>query len=562
MPLQKPPPKSRRVADQKARIDKHIQDQRRKTLQTISELAPQHATTQGSTGSSSWTRNDATISDSAGNIGPKHSRSNRRRSLPVQGLASQRDYAIFPAKSISSSAVPTQQRSGPAPNNPQGSARNNPRRRSMPSSFDTRGRSLSPVAEGELSRQPIPDDSQDSVSSRNRSGRQQSNNLPRGTDQQGGGWNARRERDLIEREQALMEANARRTRERLGLAIGSSSTLPTATPLPAARRDDLIAQQSRYYSQLPSLRQPASTNTVRRNSRGRNGRQVNGTIIDGLLFLDTDTGSASGTAPMPGLRRSVSATSDRHWTSYREPAARPATLTVRSVSSSSPLGPALADRQLVEPRSSSSLQTSSNSTRSSSTKSSVSSSTTKPTQRSSSFTYTRPSDHPLRQNPVTSTMGGTDRGSALTQANLETNLPKPMFHAFLGAQLVPPATYTHPIPASPKSVASRQRSRSRSASQSRASAVHIQKVTDQNDIIYRENPDKRGLATAEGRMVVGRRSSREETERRAAREKVKERVRRANELEEKKERELVEEQQEKKKTRKSRGFLCGLFGKA
>ncbi|KAL5420351.1 hypothetical protein PMIN04_006577 [Paraphaeosphaeria minitans] len=358
-----------------------------------------------------------------------------------------------------------------------------------------------------------------------------------------------------------MEANARRTRERLGLAIGSYAALPTITPVPA-RRDDLIAQQSRYYCQLPSLGQPTGVNAVRRNSRGRNRKQVNGTIIDGRLFLDADTGSVDGSTPMPGLRRSVSATSDRHWTSYREPTNRTAAPALRAVSSTSLLGSVLAERQLVEPRSSSSLQTSSNSTRSSSTQSSVSSSTTKPTQRLSSFTYTRPSDHPLRQNPVTSTMGSNDCGHGLTQANVETSSPPPLSHAFLGSQLVAQTSYAHPIPASPKSVASRQRSRSRSASQSRASSVHVQKVTDTNDIIYRENPDKRGLATSDSRNGL-RRASREEIERRVAREKVKERVRWANELEEKKEQELVEgEQKKQKQKKKSRGFLCGLFGKA
>ncbi|KAK7183765.1 uncharacterized protein CC84DRAFT_1174969 [Paraphaeosphaeria sporulosa] len=559
MPLQKPPPKSRRVADQKVRADKQIKNQRRKTLQTISELAPHHATTQGSTGSSSWSRNDVITHDSPGNLGLKHSRNSRRRSLPVQGLASQRDCTGFSERSISSSGVSTLQRSGTALNNQQGSSRNNPRRRSMPTSFETRGRSLSPVAEGELSRQPIPDDLLGSAPSRSRSGRQQSDGPSRGTDQQGGGWNARRKRDLIRREQALMEANARRTKEHLSLAIGSSAALPTVSPLPASR-DDLIAQQSRYYSQLPSLSQPAGANSVRRNSRGRNGRQVNGTIIDGRLFLDMDPGNAGSSPQTSGLRRSVSATSDRHWTSHREPANRTAVTAIRSVSSTSLLGSALAERQLVEPRSSSSLQTSSNSTRSSSTKSSVSSSTTKPTQRSSSFTYTRLVDHPLRQNPVTRTMGSNDCGPALTQANLETSLPPPLSHAFLGSQLVTQTTYAHSVPASPKSVASRQRPRSGSASQSRASSVHVQKVTDSNDIIYRENPDKRGPATPDSRNG-SRRYSREETERQVAREKIKERVRRANELEEKKERELVEEEQKRKKA-KSRGFICGLFGKA
>jgi hypothetical protein len=556
MPLQKPLPKSRRVADQRVRADRHVLNQRRKTLQTISELAPQHATTQGSTGSSSWPSNDVTIYDSPGTVGSKHSRNSRRRSLPAQGSTSQRAYTLFPAISAISPAVPTQHRSGTSPRSPQGNARHNPRRRSMPSSFETRGRSLSPVAEGELSRQPVPGDSQASAPSGNRSGRKQPNSALRGTEQQGGGWNARRERELLKREQALMEANARRIRELHGIAIGSSSTLPTATPLPAAKRDDLIAQQSRYYSQLPSLSQPANPNTIRRNSRGRNGRQVNGSIIDGRLFQDVDTRSASGTTPQPGLRRSVSATTDLHWAPHREAADGTTAPAMRSVSSASFLSSALAERQWTDPRSSSSVQTSSNSTRSSSTKSSVSSSAAKPTQRSSSFTYTRSSDHPLRQNPVTSHDGSSP---ALTQANLETNLPPPLSHAFLGSQLVAQANYSHPIPASPRSVASRQRSRSRSRSQSRASAVHTPKATDQNDIIYRENPDKRGLATPESRNVV-RRSSREDADRRVAREKMKERVRRANELEERKERELVEEDNKKKKER-SRGFLCGLFRK-
>jgi hypothetical protein len=556
MPLQKPPPKSRRVADQRVRADGHVLNQRRKTLQTISELAPQHATTQGSTGSSSWASNDVTIYDSPGTVGSKHSRNSRRRSLPVQGSTSQRAYSLFPAIPPTPPAVPTQHRSETTPRIPQGNARHNPRRRSMPSSFETRGRSLSPVAEGELSRQAMPDDSQASALSGSQCGRKQPNGASRGTEQQGGGWNARRERELIKREQALMEANARRIRELHGIAIASSSNLPIQTPLPAAKRDDLIAQQSRYYSQLPSLSQPASTNTVRRNSRGRNGRQVNGSIIDGRLFQDVDSRSASGTTSQPGLRRSVSATSDPHWTSHREAIDGTMTPIMRSVSSGSFLSSALSERQLMDPRSSSSLQTSSNSTRSSSTKSSVSSSTTKPIQRLSSFTYTRPSDHPLRQNPVSSHAGSSP---ALTQANLETSLPPPMSHAFLGSQLVAQTAYSHPIPASPRSVASRQRSRSRSRSQSRASAGHTPKVTDQDDIIYRENPDKRGLAAPESGNVV-RRPSREDAERRAAREKIKERVRRANELEEKKERELVEEDRKKKK--RSRGFLCGLFRRA
>lgn len=152
--------------------------------------------------------------------------------------------------------------------------------------------------------------------------------------------------------------------------------------------------------------------------------------------------------------------------------------------------------------------------------------------------------------------GSPESISAFTQASFDTNKPPPSIsHAFLGSR---PATYSHGIPASQQSVSPRQRSRSRSRSRSRTAAVHIHQATDQNDIIYRENPDKRGLATRDGRNV-NKSSSREEVERRVAREKIKERVKRANELEEKKERELVEEGNKKKKPR---GFLCGLFAKA
>ena len=86
------------------------------------------------------------------------------------------------------------------------------------------------------------------------------------------------------------------------------------------------------------------------------------------------------------------------------------------------------------------------------------------------------------------------------------------------------------------------------------------KAAETDDVIYRENPDKRGMAR--------RRPSRHEMNgprRRAAREGVQERVRRANELEERKEQELVREEKQKEKkgkktTREARGLFCGLFG--
>lgn len=579
MPLQKPPPKSRRaVADPKIRSDKHVRSQRRKTLQTISELAPHHAAPQGSTVSLTWTGNAATKYGSPGNSLSGSSRSSRRRSLPVQGSRSQREPAGIPTLTTSI-AVPGLHRSVTSPYNQQGSSRNNPRRRSMPSSFEARGRSLSPVAEGELSRNPMPqDDMHPSEPGGVRSRGKQSNGNLRASEQSGGGWNARRERELVKRERALIEANARRARERLGLAIGTSPNLPSSTPVPIAKSDDLIAHQSRFYSQLPSLSQPLSSDPNRRNSRGRHGRQVSGSIIDGRLIQDAETRAWNNTTPNRGLRRSFSATSEHlQGTSFLiEPANKGIAPAIRSASSNSFLSSALAERQLIDPRSSSSLQTSSTSTRSSSSKSSVSgaSTATKPSQRSS-FAYARQSNHPLRQNPITT---NPDIRPPLTQANLETNMPlptpppppdPPLSHAFLGSQLLPQTAYSyshHPPPQKANSARQRSRSRSRSRSHSRTSSAARQparKSSDyQNDVIYRENPDKRHLSGKDGSDVLMRRSSREEAERRIAKEKIRERVRRANELEEKKERELVAEGKKRKKEKdKSRGFLCGLFAR-
>ena len=78
-------------------------------------------------------------------------------------------------------------------------------------------------------------------------------------------------------------------------------------------------------------------------------------------------------------------------------------------------------------------------------------------------------------------------------------------------------------------------------------------------MIFRENPDKRGMAPRRPS-----RHERNETQRQAAREKTQERVRRANELEKKKEQELAVEEKEqskdKRKRRGARGLFCGLFG--
>jgi hypothetical protein len=92
-------------------------------------------------------------------------------------------------------------------------------------------------------------------------------------------------------------------------------------------------------------------------------------------------------------------------------------------------------------------------------------------------------------------------------------------------------------------------------------------------VIYRENPDKRGLLEVrptlqdtklstkqEKSMELKAEKEKLEVEKMAkdmAREKVQERVKRANELEQEKEKELAKEE----KRRKRRSFFCGLIKK-
>lgn len=518
MPLQKSPPKSQRVTDRKTSVEQPNLKHWRRSLHTISELAPQHSVSQGIAASSSTGSSNAALDGSNGILSSKSTKTARRRSLPNQYSTSQRGYIKSPTVSRPTAATPTSQRSVADVSNVKGSARNNPRRRSMPSSFEPRGRSLSPVAEGELSRQPVQQDQlQSPEPSGSRFRGKQSDGKVQGKGQEGG-WNARRERELIKREQALLDANARRERERLGLNIGSTSSVPSLTATRNTTANARAVDQSRHYSPSVPSNQAMLTVPGRRNSRGRDGRQVKGSIIDGRLFQDV--GSSQSRA-IPELRTSVSAqaTSDGRWVSYNED-------------------------DFVDPRSSSSLQTSTSSTRSSSTKSSLStgSGAMRPSRRSS-LSYTRAAEHPLRQNPVADQQAPSKQQiTQATQVRVE---------------------------------AGRQTS-VQEFGQLPACGGRIQKALDASDVIFRENPDKRGLGSRRvSREEAGRQTSvqefgqsREEAgeaQRRAAREKIKERVRRANELEEEKEKELVKERKKKsgRGTEKGcRGMVCGLFRKS
>ncbi|KAF1977859.1 hypothetical protein BU23DRAFT_274999 [Bimuria novae-zelandiae CBS 107.79] len=525
---------------------------RRRTLQTISELAPQQATSRSLTGTPSRGNNDIPVYDKGGKSWPNPTRSFRRRSFPAQSSTGQRCHASTPKVAINVTVTPKSQFLTRSSKASKSSTRNNPRRRSMPSSFETRGRSLSPVAEGELSRHTTHDDNiQLAKLIPTRSRRRQSDSASQGKEQQEGGWNARREREFIKREQALLEVNAQRQRERLGFNMGSSSVLPSFAPLPNLEANTTASKHSRYYPQPIHNNQPMAADPGRRHSRGRSVRQVNGNIIDGFLFQD---GSASQPNAPTKLRRSLSATSDPRWLSHNDRINRTMSPGLRSSSSNSLISCTPTERSPAEPRSSSSLNTFPNSTRSSSMKSSGSAaySAMRPSQRSS-FTYTRGVGHPLRQNPVESLPVRADVKPEHVVS------PPPSTHVFLQSPYTAQALYSRTVPPVQSSIAPstshipHNLSRPPSRSQQTPSAAHMQKTLAVTDVIYRENPDKRGLPT---RGLS--KEKKDEAQRRARREKVKERVRRANMLEEEREKELVEVDKAKKR---SRGLLCGLFSR-
>lgn len=591
MPLQKPPPKGHYSANRASAPDYQAElKHRRRTLQTIAELAPHPTASQGSIQPQSRLGNGTAAYGSGGNMGARSTtKSSRRRSLPIQGsftgndratlpsmlkhrsgtptlqrsvtephlstTTSENDRATLPSMLKSRSGNPTLIRSVTDPNFSNTLGRNNPRRRSMPASFERHGRSLSPVAEAESSRYAATYDGLQQQQQLNRSHSHRSKSIDLKSAQakrsEQIGWNAHRERELMKMEQALWEANARREEERSGFKAGDTARLPRSRSLHSNASND--SRQARYYTQPINNSQPTLIDATRRNSNG--GHLSHPNVSEERLFTHSVPSTPNLLLNSYQQQRNQLIMPDPRCQSANDLINRTKSPGSHSSPSSSPSSSA------GDPRSSSSLQTSSAST---SSKSSVSggSGGNKPTQRYP-FLYASGANHPLRQNP---TAGYQSAHSSLTEANLKsTGLSTSASHSSLRSRQsvrTSQSTNSRVIPRSPgPSTVTQERTHSRSRSQSQTqvrpqpSAIHHK--PNSNDIIFRENPDKRGIAN--------KRLTREEKgalDREATKEKIKERVRRANELEDEKERELVKEGKRKKKEKGNKfwsGVVCGLF---
>lgn len=558
MPLQKPSPNSRCFDGSKSATEQQILRRRRYTLQTIGELAPQqHGALQEPIVPSSRGDKNRYLLHSNEKVSSKSSKISRRQSLPTQWSTSRHGHASTAGVPVAPTGTPALRRSFTDSKNSSSSARNKSRRRSMPSSFEPRGRSLSPVAEGELPRYQIHTDNFRSLepgheqSEKEQSGQEEKEKEKEKREQCEAGWNARRKRELVKREQALFEGNAQRERERL--RIRRSALASSSTPLPDPR-----TRSSHHLLQpLPSNQTTASGSNHLQN-RVRDGRSIHGSIIDGRLFLDFYGSDQTATSD---LRRSLSTESEPRLPPCNDRSNRMMIAHMRSPSSNSYTSSVSIEHHLADPRSSSSLQTSFSSTRPSSMNSSMSgtSGATKYSRRSS-FTYSRGSDHPLRQNPVS---GQQDTLTGLAGANVVA--PTDMTHIGLYSRQIAQSrqvggTQIAQGSLQPRtSLLPREISRTPTRWRESPSTVHFNKAGETNDVIFRENPDKRGMAPRRPS-----RHERNEIQRQAAREKTQERVRRANELEKKKEQELAVEEKEqskdKRKRRGARGLFCGLFG--
>lgn len=542
MPLQRLPPISRAMPDSKAAIDQAILVQRRKTLQTISDLAPPYAASQGLARKSSRADSEEFLLYNSRRASLNNSKASRRKSLPYQMITSQHDRIENPPRipaAYNLHQFPTESNHARLAN------RNSPKRRSMPSYFEPRGRSLSPVAEGQLSRQQLQGHNLQVVDTGRRSPRRKQSHSDCDTKKHKGGWNARRQRDLLKREQDFVEGNVQRERKRLGL----DPRVP-AKNAPMKESSKPKANVYRYYTRPFPSGQAAIVDENRREHSARDDSHGYGSMPNHRSFLDSGTSEMKS---VPEFRRSLSITREPHSLSYNEVFNQTVASSMVSSPCNSTQSTIPAERYLSAPRSSSSFQTYINSTRSSSTKSNGSgiSSTTKRSERVP-LSHAQKPNHPLRQNPVLdkqnsppALIGTSVDNSALlhplSPSGLNTGSTHPRVFSVSqqsGLPLtcsLPHGLSRRPVPPQPKVM-----------------VTSVQEGLDTGNVLYRENPDKRGL--------VGRRLSRQgmgEAQKRAEREMVQERVKRANELEDARQKELVKE--EKRKTQRYNGFLCGFF---
>jgi hypothetical protein len=579
MPLQKVPSASLVVTDKSTSIDRNVLRERRRTLQTISELSPQ--------GGTDWTDNS---SKAHGNefkettTSRTSAKSTRRRSLPIQGIGAGYGYQNNSSILVTSTeALPLRRSVTDA----SGTKRNTTHRSSNGSLVDSHRLSrksssrcrhsqdapLLSIAEGA---QLDPRSHSHSVYSpppyfkQNGSLAKQSTNGPVRHSED---WNARRERERVLREQAIVAAKARREKDRQS-AVGSSSSLQCVSTLPTAKTKEIGSQNSQKH--MLAHTQQISGNQSRvlldqRPSCGLIPERVGGNYANhGLPRGTTSNGKDIPIAQRDMALRSHSVSSMPSWAYH----ANSTIGAIHHIASASPsqllVTPFPQDQyQSSRTRSSSSVSPSPISTCSSNV-SGVSHGTSQ-TQPSS---LSLPSAGTRHKAELQVNNGRLEIFPALTDA-----LPRPMTSQSATLNPTPkPRRYSQSSQNSRRKSLTQVPSHSKSQLQPHCSLAGYRSSLDMTGIIYRENPDKRDMPAVarmpstsnvlKKREKVPRRQTEEEKSeaektakekaRERAKERMRERVKRANELENEKEKELANAEMKKKKRQ---SLFCGLFGK-
>lgn len=592
MPLQKLPPSRVLLTDKRSTTERQALRDRRKTLQTINELSPQSTALSERNSTFFKEENNTAIPGAIGNSNAKRTKSGRRKSLPVPGNRPEHDTTSKPSILVTPAEAAVVHRFQKDPigwhpfarsqprDGPKSSGSNKTKRVSINSPKGD-GRSqdppLSPVAEGALL---DPNGSIHAASPqrpnpyRMHSQTKQPTAPGNGKSSQEGGWNARREKERLQRQQAIEEAKSRRAREGHGIIVGTSSNLPSMSPLPTMRKS--IADLQGHLNQQPMLqngwkseRNGANQPLDRRASYNQMGQHTNGVQAYEQTSKRASTGGHVHVTPRDSFRRSRSEGSDPSWALHSNPTSAAIPQLVRSSSSGTYSIPITNQRYLPnQNQSSSSPAHSPHSTCASSIKSTVSdkSNRTQMSHRSIPYAGYIP-DMPTAQSKHYSFDGNTGPFPTLMRKKPQPNVPLRSTSLIVAGpqqslQAEQLKRSSQISLASTHQSSNRQRSRSRTRNRASASQVGINSKID--SVIQAENPDKTpSLQTSESARLAKEReklaqwkAEREKREsEKQAREKIKERVRRANELEAEKEKELIKET--KKKNRKS--FLCGIF---
>jgi hypothetical protein len=574
MPLQKAPPTSSLDTNITSSTDRNTLQERRRTLQTISELSPQTSTfpdmvhAMSKAGSNSFDQ---------GTVSSARNKSIRRKSLPNQGVPVGYDTRKSPPIMATTKAPPLRR----SMTDPTDRNRHSVRRSSTeylleshrlsgmstPRCRHSQDLSLSSIAEGA---QFVPQQRNNLVYPTQRYYNQsvalakQSTSGPGRYSEE---WNARREREHVIREQAIIAARARRGMDQR-ILIGRSPSTSSISSLPTARPKEIYIRrqesQKHIYRHAPqsSVTHPRVLPNER-TSQGQNPNYVNGTYANRPVpRRASSSGQPLASVQRDMLQRSRSLAADSSWGYHPNSTVKSIPHVARASTSQMLAAPTLQRRRPPgRTKSDGSLSPSPISTCSSNL--SGTSHSTGQTQRSSMDPNTAGIRH-YAQQQVNS--GRLEVFPALA------DVP----HSTIGSQSV---VNPRPRKSSQSSQASRRTSlnhlsnptQSQHSTQSSTAGQRSSQGVD--DIIHRENPDKRGMSGATGTFQgsnvlrkrerpAGLRSNMgdmgsAQAAKEKAREKMRERVKRANELEDEKAKELVKEKKEKRMP----SLFCGLFGK-